>query len=203
MIKIVLFDFDGVLTLEGHACHEICSYLEPIAKIPADKIEPVFHNMAKELLVNGKRYQDYIDNINNELGTRLTAQDILNAVEKSKLNQKMIDVVRALNDNKIRIGILTDNNIERLEMIRKHPDFSFLSPIVGSSEVGCTKDKCQGIFEEALKQAKVKPEEVIFIDNNGKCLEVPKKMGIITYWHDESKNNIEELKIFLCKYNLL
>ena len=202
MMKIVLFDFDGVLTLEGHACHEICSYLEPIAKIPADKIEPVFHNMAKELLVNGKRYQDYIDNINNELSIKLTARDILDAVGKSKLNQKMIGVVRALKDNKVRVGILTDNNIERLVMIRKHPDFSSLSPIVGSSEVGCTKDKCQKIFEEALKQAKVKPEEIIFIDNNEKCLEIPKKMGIITYWHDESKNNVEDLKRFLDNYKL-
>ena len=203
MIKIVLFDFDGVLTLEGHACHEICSYLEPIAKIPIDKIEPVFHNMAKELLVNGKRYEDYIDYINNELGTRLTTRNILDAVEKSKLNQKMIDVVRALNDNKIRVGILTDNNIERLEMIRKHPDFSSLSPIVGSSEVGCTKDNCQNIFEEALKQVKVLPGEVLFIDNNEKCLEIAQKIGFITYWHDESKNNVEDLKIFLRKYNLL
>ena len=159
--------------------------------------------MARELLVNGGKYEDYIDNINNELGTRLTARDILNAVEKSKLNRKMVEVVRALNDNKIRVGILTDNNIERLEMIRKHPGFSPLSPIVGSSEVGCTKDNCQNIFEETLKQAKVKPEEVIFIDNNEKCLEIPKKMGFITYWHDESKDNVEDLKIFLRKYSLV
>ncbi len=203
MIKIVYFDFDGVLTLEGHACHEICGYLEPIAKIPADKIEPVFHNVAKQLLTNGKRYQDYVDAMNNELGTKLTAQDILNAVEKSKLNEKTIDVIHILKDNQIRVGILTDNNIERLEMIRRHPDFSFLSLIIGSSEVGCTKDNCQNIFEEALKQAKVKPEEVLFIDNNEKCLEIPKKMGFITYWHDESKNNVEDLKRFLHNYNLL
>lgn len=202
MIKIVLFDFDGVLTLEGHACHEICSYLETIAKIPAYKIELVFHNVAKQLLVNGKRYQYYIDDINNELGSKLTALDILNAVEKSKLNQKMIDIVRVLKNNKVQVGILTDNNIERLEMIRKHPDFSFLSPIIGSSEVGCTKDKCSNIFEEVLKQVNAKPEEVIFIDNNEKCLEIPKKMGFITYWHDENKNNVEDLKRFLTSYGL-
>ena len=96
MIKIVFFDFDGVFTLEGHACPEICTYLEPVAKIPAEKIEPVFHNVAKQLLINGKRYQDYIDSINNELGTKLTAKDILEAVRKSKLNLKMIDVLQEL-----------------------------------------------------------------------------------------------------------
>jgi putative hydrolase of the HAD superfamily len=203
MIKIVFFDFDGVLTLEGHACKEICGYLEPVAKIPADKIEPVFHNIAKQLLVNGKRYKDYVDEMNNELGTSLTSDDILKAVEKSKLNQKMIDVLRTLKNNKVRVGILTDNNIERLEMIRNNPEFSYMSPIIGSSEVGCTKDKCEVIFTEALEKAKVRPEEAIFIDNDKKCLEIPTEMGFITYLHDESQNNTEDFQRFLYKHNLL
>ncbi|HTE21747.1 MAG TPA: HAD family hydrolase [Candidatus Limnocylindria bacterium] len=177
MIKIVFFDFDGVLTVTGHACSEICSHLEPVAKLPADKIEPVFHKIAKQLLVNGKRYRDYIDVINNELDTHLTADDILEAVQKSKLNPEMVNLLRDLKKKGTRVGILTDNNIERLEMIRNHSEFGSLSLIVGSSEAGCTKDKCEVIFTQTLKEAQVSPEEVLFIDNKRECLVIPKEIG--------------------------
>ena len=101
------------------------------------------------------------------------------------------------------MGILTDNNIERLEMIRQHPEFSLLSPIIGSSEIGCTKDKCDTIFEEALKLAKVTPEEAVFVDNKKECLEIPTRMGFHTFLHDEEKNDVEAFRRFLQKYNLI
>lgn len=203
MIKFVFFDFDGVLTLQGHACNEICRYLEPVAKISAEKIEPVFHNMAKQLLINGKRYQDYIDGINNELNTHLTSEDILDAVKKSKINSEMIVLLEDLRKNHVQVGILTDNNIERLEMIRQHPKFGTLSPIVGSSEVGCTKNKCDKIFHEALKQANVIPSEVILIDDKKECLEIPHKMGFNSYHHDASQNNVNALRKYLHNKNLI
>jgi len=204
MIKTIFFDFDGVFTLEGHACHEICTYLEPIVQLPADTIEPVFHNAAKQLLVNGKRYEDYIDSINAELGASLTAQDILSAIEKSQLNERMVGLLKeVIEKHDVQIGILTDNNIERLEMIRRHPIFGKLSPIVGSGEVGCTKSACEDIFTEALKQAKAKAEEAIFIDDKPECLVLAAKLSFNTYHHDPLINDVTALRTYLRRHQLI
>lgn len=202
MIKIIFFDFDGVFTRAGHACSEICGYLVPVIGIAASDIEPVFHTVAKQLLVNGKRYKDYIDEINKELNTQLRVDDILNAIEKSELNTQMIEVLKDLQEKGIRVGMLTDNNVERLEMIRRHPVFGVLSPIIGSGEVGCTKESNEKIFLEALRIAKAQPLEAIFIDNKKECLAIPNSLGMTTYFHDEYVNDVEKLDRFLGTFGL-
>ncbi|HUY85287.1 MAG TPA: HAD family hydrolase [Candidatus Dormibacteraeota bacterium] len=190
MIKAVFFDFDGVLTIEGHACDAICRTLSKKFDLPYDKLEPAFHNHAKNLNLAPERFESFIDDLNEEMGSNMAVKDILEAVTSAQPNAGMISLAKQLQDKGLIVGIITDNNVERIEVLRQPFELDKYKPLIVSAKVGSGKWQNTKIFEVALEQAKVQPSEALFIDNTIDNLRFADELGMNTYWHDHDLNDV-------------
>ena len=98
-----------------------------------------------------------------------------------------------------RLGIITDNCSERMEVLAERLKLRDLfDPIVVSAAVQASKkDGTTRIFDAALAGANCAPDEALFVDNQEVNLVVPKKMGIKTYFHSDRENDIDALRAVL------
>lgn len=89
----------------------------------------------------------------------------------------MIDLIIRLRNRYTIVGC-TDNGKEWVEFYKENYHFdSYFDTIVSSADVGDHKPNPK-IYEVAIKKTGVKPDEILFIDDNDKPLEGAKKAGM-------------------------
>ena len=131
------------------------------------------------------------------VGKRIDIGILEEAFLSTPKNSPMLNLARKLH-GKHKLGIITDNNKERFDLLNKEWKLSdFFDCIIVSAEIGAKKDSAL-IFEAALDCMKAVPKECIFIDNNRRNLKIPEKMGFATIFHNHEKNDmallVKELK---------
>jgi len=105
----------------------------------------------------------------------------------------MIEFANALK-RKYKIGIITDNKAERVDVICKmHEWQDVFAPIIVSQTVGSTKRDSR-IFEIAAQEAGIEPNQCIFIDNSMKNVETSSRFGMHGVYFDDEVRDYEELK---------
>jgi putative hydrolase of the HAD superfamily len=95
------------------------------------------------------------------------------------LNSPVLDVLAALKA-KYRLILLSNTDIERFGFVRRvFPEIFIFDGYVLSFEVGYLKPHPQ-IYAEALKKAKARAEECVFIDDIEENIQGAKGMGLDT-----------------------
>lgn len=108
----------------------------------------------------------------------------------------MIFLVRKLK-TKYKIGMITDNKVDRITEILSYHKLNDLFDIVTiSAECKCGKND-RKIFDTTLESLGVKSGDCIFIDNSQKNLIVPNELGMHTILFDDEKRNVAEFKNLL------
>lgn len=198
MIKTVFFDFDGVLTIDGSGSFTTCTNIQKhIPDVSFDHILKCYRvNHPKMLLgqtTHATIWKEFSTCVGKELGMKVLDE----AFRNTPANAEMMNLAKMLKKS-FKLGIITDNSKERLDVLReemKLPDLFEI--IVVSGETGIRKDS-EETFVRALELAGCKPEECVFIDNSEDNLIAPKKLGWHTIFHDHKKNDvkfvIDELK---------
>jgi len=202
MIKAIFFDFDGVLAIETTGADAISRALSEQTGIPIEVLSPVYHRHADHLVKNHKRYETILKPLNDELKTNLTIEDIVAATKTSTHNKDMLTLAQDLRSAGYITGIITDNNADRIDVLRELFNLNDFSPLIVSGDIGHGKWQDATIFEIALAQASVKPHESLFIDNTSNNLLVPERMGMQTYWHDDQINDVPAFRSHLSKLDI-
>jgi FMN phosphatase YigB (HAD superfamily) len=109
------------------------------------------------------------------------------------LNTPVLDILGGLKD-RYRLILLSNTDIERFGFIRKaFPEIFIFDGYVLSFEVGYLKPHPQ-IYTEALKKAKARAEECVFIDDMEENIEGAKKVGIDTVLYRKQTDLGAELR---------
>jgi len=204
MIKVLFFDFDGVLTTDfngtGNICENLCKAVLNLS------IEPVLECYRKHcgcLLTEPGKFSDVWDAFCVCIGQPITPDILRKALRTVSRNEEMFVLVQSLR-KKYRLGMITDNATERMDLLNEDMRLTDLfDPMIISASVRALKhDGTTTIFDAALEGAGCEPEESIFIDNQERNLVTPSTMGMKTYWHDDSKNDIPSLVSALQKYGV-
>lgn len=106
----------------------------------------------------------------------------------SWIDQEMVSLIRSLKKD-YKTGLLSNSATEYLgKIIDLHDLESLFDALIVSAEVGLVKPDPR-IFEHALDQLGVSPEEAIFIDDNFRNVEAASRLGIkgIVYDGDMAK----------------
>lgn len=201
MIKAVFFDFDGVLTKEhsgsGGTCQSLC---EAFPAMQCNQVLSCYKRHFGHLLTEHGSFRDSLDAFSKCIGVDITEQDLHTALTDVTENTEMFALVRAIRGH-CAVGIITNNSSERLRLLEeqmKLPDL--FDPIIVSGDIGHAKNNgTTTIFDVALQTAQCKASEALFIDNQEKNLFIPKEMGMQTYWHDDTKNDVSTLHAQLAK----
>jgi len=192
--KAVFFDLDGVLTTNHSGGGQTCEYLSRTFGIDPEIIREVYKPFGTQLGSGQIHYEPVIKALNEATGKNITLEDMRDAFLSTPKNDAMFTLVDALRDKGLIVGVITDNDKERFAALKTHldPDGLF-NPLILSAEVGAFKHSAE-IFQEALREAKVKPQEAFFIDNKQSNLEAAQALGMKTIWFDDEKNDVESLK---------
>ncbi|MCK5039555.1 MAG: HAD hydrolase-like protein [Candidatus Aenigmarchaeota archaeon] len=193
MIKAIFFDFDGVLTLNNSGTAQTCEYISENTSIDYNLLIDSFKNHKLDLLLGYKKYSDVLPKINNLINNNIDNKLLEEAFLSTPKNSPMFDLVKYLRSRGYKTGIITDNPIERFNVLEKEFNLDLIfDSIIISSKVHSLKTEFI-IFETALNSFNLNPSEIVFIDNSKKNLEIPSKMGINTIYYDDKENNIELL----------
>jgi len=193
-LKAVLFDFDGVLTTDKTGSLTTCKYLSDVTGINFHDISSAYKPFNNDLLL-GKTSHSKIWNLFCEkLGKQIDDNLLIEAFKSTPLNQTMINIANSLKKKGLLLGIVTDNKKDRIDFLRAyHKLDDIFDCIIVSADFGVDKSS-QDIFIIASRKLNTLPEDCLYIDNQPKNLTIPKVMGMKTYFHDDSINDINLLK---------
>lgn len=191
MIKAVLFDYDGVITLDKTGSYTICKYIASATGIDYELFSHEYKKYNDDLLVGKISHEQIWNQLCKNINQTISIKYLFESYKNTPLNNKMIEIVKKIKKN-YKTGLITDNKKDRIDAAKI--DFQLdqiFDEIVVSGEIGSQKNE-EKIFQTAISNLSLKYEECVFIDNQEKNLIIPKKLGMKVIFHDHKENNIKK-----------
>lgn len=188
MIKAVLFDFDGVLTIDKTGSTTITNYISNTCGIPLEKVKSCYYKFNKQLLLGETTHQEIWQDFCKDLEQDIDYSILLDSFRYTRLDDKMIALVQTLKERYL-IGMVTDNKCDRISTILEHRGLrQYFDVVAISANLHSGKDS-HGIFEYVLNTLSVSASECVFIDNTENNLVIPKQMGMsIIFYNDDNRD---------------
>ena len=194
MIKAVLFDFDGVLTLDESGSLSTCKYISSATGITMDVFWNEYKKYNFDLLKGTLKHEEIWDKICEGMGQDISIDVLYDSFINTPINFEMLKVVQELKEKNFKIGMVTDNKADRIEkIVYYHQWHDIFDSIAVSAEIGSSK-KEEKIFLSIFERLSVNPEECVFIDNSKENLIVPQNLGVKTIFFDDKKNDVYGLR---------
>ena len=191
MIKCILFDFDGVLTIDKTGSTSITNYISQETEISLDIIKACYYKHNKKLLWGEIVHEDMWDQFCNDVGRQIPYQILIDSFKNTALDENMFKYIQELK-NSYYIGMITDNKVDRIETILKHNHYESYFDVVAISAMLHSGKEDSRIFRYVLDEMNLTASECVFIDNTAKNLVVPEKMGMNTILYDDEKRDFQE-----------
>ena len=195
MVKAVLFDFDGVLTLDATGSQSICNYICKETGLNKDLFKKEYRKYNNALLYGKATHEDIWEELCAAINKDVTMKILYNSFINTPLNNDMLLLVKELKSKNYKTGMVTDNKKDRMNSIVEYHNLDkYIDTIIVSADIGSGKEEVK-IFLETMKSLNVTAEECIFIDNQEKNLIVPKELGMnVIYYSHEEKNTLKLVK---------
>lgn len=189
MIKAILFDFDGVLTIDQTGSESIINYFAQKTGIEVEILKSSYYKHNKGLLCGEITHKDIWHEFCVDIGNNLDYNLLFEAFQNTRLDHEMLGFVRQLK-KKYKIGMITDNKCDRIEEILNYNKLNSLFDVVSVSAAYHSGKEERIIFEKTISMLNVMPNECIFIDNTEKNLSIPRQMGMHTILFDDENRNM-------------
>lgn len=199
MIKGITFDLDGVYFINGKE-----NFIKSLVGLGVSKEEAVrvflkSDQMNREYKEGRIGDQEFWVWAIGEWGIDKTVEEVVAIlIQGYEVNQSVRNVVRKVRSNGYKTLICSNNFPSRISGLQGK--FGFLEDFdtaVFSFEVGAIKPS-EKIFQELVRRSGLKPEEIIFADDNPNNLAGAEKVGITTFLYtgfDSYVRNLRELGV--------
>ncbi|MEA3429804.1 MAG: HAD hydrolase-like protein [Nanoarchaeota archaeon] len=201
MIKVIYFDIGGVIVTDGFA--RAASLFSKELNIDEEKLFDAYIKTDDWKYSAGKIGIERWDNFFKELNLKnIDVQKFVDLWHSIFVPiDETISLIQKLH-GKYLLGILADQPKDILPYFERYSFLDLFDLRVISCEVGHSKDEGNlNIYEIAVDLAKVKSEEILFIDNNQKNLDNAAKLGIKTLLYKNNEQLKKELVSFSIKLN--
>jgi len=183
---ILKFDFNiGVQRIQDR-----CSKVSP------DEILSSIEDLTHEMEAGSIDTFTYVQTASERLGFSGSADDFVRAFEDIfTLNSDMVDLIHQLKKNGHRLYLLSNTNgIHVPFFTREYPVFAQFLGAIYSHEAGVMKPEA-AIYEAAILQFKLKPENTIYIDDSEANVIAGRSTGLksIQYDFNQHYRLLEEL----------
>lgn len=176
-IRAIGFDYGGVI--EGSPGSIFEKGAGDILGVSRELFKKVYFE--NNFLVNtGKlTWDEFWKKVLIELGkTEKTSEffEFLKNQPKLKINNDVVQLISKLKSRGYKVGILSNNSIEKAQKIRSSEIAKYFDTMVFSEEVGYMKPQLE-IFEIFIKNLDIKIEELAFVDDTEQSLKTAKEIG--------------------------
>jgi len=193
MIKVIIFDYGGVLSMHG-------------------RIHPFFKKWATKLNkdpVKGEAalYENWVKASANEINSKLFWKRLADFLEidqeivRSKtlkyfgFRDNVFALVKKLK-KKYKMALLSNQIEDWLEEVMKEKNFKEVFDVIVTSYGSKLRKPDIRIFKEIIKKLGVKPEECIYVDDLERNIPPAKELGMKTILFKDYKQLKRELKKF-------
>jgi len=194
MIKAITFDLDGVYFPKGKK-----EFLNSLISLGVSRknAEEVFFGdrMNKEYKLGKLTDDEFWSWAIKQWKLDLTPGEVIALMIKGyEVDKKVDELVKKCRENGYKTLVCSNNFPARISGLQKR--FGFLKNFdiaVYSYEIGIAKPN-SGIFKELVKRSKVKPEEIIFADDDSEKISGAKEIGIQAFIYEGFDKFIKELE---------
>ncbi|HSD55927.1 MAG TPA: HAD family phosphatase [Candidatus Saccharimonadales bacterium] len=174
MIKAVLFDFGGVLTESGKSGFTGAV----MAELYGVGIDELDIGKDHALMRRGREDDgELFERLNKRYGKQVAKQMFVDRAQASfKPSQGVYDLAARLRAHGIKTGLLSNIFAMNANRLRAEGWYDGFSPIILSCEEGYAKPDPE-IYEIAVKKTGTRPEEILFVDDQAKCIGPAQKLG--------------------------
>lgn len=193
MIKAILFDFDGVLTVDKTGSRSVLNYISKATGVPFDTLKTEYYKYNERLLNGTLTHEEMWGDFCKNIGRDIEYYVLIDSFRHTPLDREMFDLVKELK-GKYKIGMVTDNKCDRINEILSYYKLSGLFDAVSVSAEYKSGKESAYIFSKTAEKLAVASENCIFIDNTAKNLIAAKQIGMKTILFDDENRDIKELK---------
>jgi epoxide hydrolase-like predicted phosphatase len=198
MIKAIVFDYGGVMT-DGGAGNELTERFAAFQGVPFEKAKELVSEPWVDFM-SGKITEDqYWRRVENIYGQPIDIdkRKIWNTWEDMGPRQAMLEYVKMLKSKDYIVGLLSNVIPVTEAIIREKGIYDLFDPCILSCHVGLLKPD-KAIYEELLRQLPgIKPEEIVFVDDQVHNLTPAQEMGIHTVLAKSSMQIIDDVNTLL------
>lgn len=165
MVKAIIFDYFGVISSD-----EYWNFVKTNKNFSSD-----FLDIANKVNLGKLSWQEFMKTVAQRTGK--TYDEVKSMYERERINPQVIELIHELK-TKFKIGLITNAHHEFLEPILTEMGLTKLfDSIVISSLVGHIKPDPE-IFQHAINELGVKPEEAVFIDDIERNAAAAEEIGL-------------------------
>jgi len=194
MIKNVFFDFDGVLTFQGEDAIQTCKSLEKITKIEYSLLFEEYSKYVPDLMRGALSHLELCETLSSKFDYEFSIELFKQAFLETTVNDKIFDLIRELKHLGVKIGLITDNSLERIEALS---ELFFLDELfdfkVISGSIGKIKHEKEP-FRLALELSKSFGDGCLFVDDHKANLDIAKELNFDTIYYDSNVHDVSYLK---------
>ena len=193
MIRSILFDFDGVLTLDASGSLSILNYLSGRTGISLSLLEDAYYKHNTDLLDGRLTHRDIWADFCAQIGMEIDFALLTDSFIHTPIDTDMLAYAAKLH-GQYRLAMVTDNKADRMNTICSHYHLNELFDVVAVSATFHSGKAHPEIFVDTLRQLNCLPAECIFIDNTASNLTIPGQMGIHTILFDDRARDLPALQ---------
>jgi len=179
MIKALILDADGVVIKD----HEYFSvrYKRDFGKSLNDEvITNFFRNEFRKASIGKADLKELLKERFNEWGWKGTFNELLEYWFRGEraLDERVLEITKKLRSKGIKVCLASDNEKYRAEYLLNEVGLkSQFDDTFFSCSLGHTKSEPE-FFQAVIKKLKLKPEEIVYFDDDPKNVANAKKVGI-------------------------
>lgn len=197
MIKNIIFDLGNVL-LKGSPS---------IVLENLDISDEIYQNIKNKFFADWEyldlgeeTLKEHFDNCKLDFDIDKSIREILlNYYKYRPFNNEMIELMNKLKHNNYKIFILSNNNKEAYEYLKRLPMFERIDGWIVSCDYHIVKPNKE-IYVKLFNTFNIKPDECFFIDDNKKNVEIGVMLGMQGFKYS---NNIDELISYMKQNNIV
>ena len=201
MIKAVTFDLDGVYFINGKSNFIANLEKQGVSRKEAERIFLKSDEMNKAYKEGKMTDKEFWSFAVSEWKINFSIEKIIKMlIDGYEVNEEVVEVVKRIREKGYKTCICSNNFPARINGLEER--FGFLNNfdvITVSYQVGATKPSIK-IFKDLVSKSGVKPEEIVFADDNEQNLKGAKEIGIQTFFYKGFNNFLDKLKEFGVKW---
>jgi putative hydrolase of the HAD superfamily len=198
MIKAVLFDFGGVLSETGKQGFISGIVADLYGVLPEQLDISAWHSELRRGRGNGDQLFKELD---AQFGKHVAKEEFVRRVhDANQPSPTVFTLARQLREHGIRTGIFSNVFAMNAVDLREQGMYEHFDPVLLSCESGYAKPD-QQFYELAIEKLGVEPEEILLIDDQLKCLEPARSMGIHTLKADSPEQIVHDTQALLAEIN--